>query len=120
MRKRKKNPDRCDEVCGGCLNRFRCRKRALLGYERLAFGSTADAFRLLMSSGEDLDVAQLDLFNVAEIKKPKDGAMEIKFFDRLKALEQLGSIPEDEGAANGFYEALSACAAGLEAKDDDS
>ena len=81
MRKRRKNPETCDEECLSCKNRFSCRKRALLGYERLAFGSTADAFRLLMSSADDPpDVGALDLFNVAEIKKPKDGAMEIKFF----------------------------------------
>ena len=34
----------------------------------------------------------MDLFNISEIKKPKDGAMEIKFFDRIKALEKLEQI----------------------------
>ena len=118
MRKRKKDPERCDERCESCLGRFSCRKRALIGYERLAFGSTADAFRLLMSTGDDaLDVGMLDLFNVSEIKRPKDGAMEIKFFDRLKALEQLGGVPEEQGAAAAFYEALSKCAAKTGADD---
>ena len=112
VRKRKKDPESCDERCENCRSRFSCRKRALLGYERLAFGSTADAFRLLMSSAQDApDVGLLDLFNVAEIKKPKDGAMEIKFFDRLKALEQLGCAPGEDGTAAAFYEALSRCAA---------
>ena len=30
--------------------------------------------------------------DISEIKKPKDGAMEIKFFDRIKALEKLEQI----------------------------
>lgn len=111
LRRKKKDPERCDERCELCKNRFSCRKRALLGFERLAFGSTADAFRLLMYDGEaPLDVGALDLFNVAEIKKPKDGAMELKFFDRLKALEQLGNIPEGDNAAAAFYEAISSAA----------
>ncbi len=114
MRKRKQNPDRCDENCMGCRNRFNCKKRVLLGYERLAFGSTADAFRLLMcNSFDDVNVDEMNLFNVAEIKKPKDGAMEIKFFDRIKALEHLGDIPEPEEKAAAFYDVLSDCAKGL-------
>ena len=120
MKRRKKNPETCDEACVECESRFSCRKRVMLGYERLAFGSTADAFSLLMASGDDIpDVGTLDLFNVSEIKKPKDGAMEIKFFDRLKALEQLGDIPDDGNTAQSFYEALSSCAKGLEETCDD-
>ena len=93
----------------------------MLGYERLAFGSTADAFRLLMSTEEDgIDVGKLDLFNVAEIKRPKDGAMELKFFDRLKALDQLGNIPEDGGAAVSLYEALKTSARGIGGGGDDT
>ncbi len=108
-------------MCVECRNRFSCRKRAMLGYERLAFGSTADAFRLLMSSGDDVpDVGALDLFNVAEIKRPKDGAMEIKFFDRLKALEQLGDIPESGDAASSFYEALTKSAGRIGGGSDDT
>ena len=86
----------------------------LIGYERLAFGSTSDAFRLIMSGSDDVcDVGSLDLFNVAEVKKPKDGAMEIKFFDRLKALDQMTAFPDNEDAAASFYDAISACADSL-------
>ena len=121
MKKRRKDPERCDEICFECKNRFSCRKRAMLGFERLAFGSTADAFRLLMSAGDELpDVGALDLFNVSEIKKPKDGAMEIKFFDRLKALEQLGNIPESGDSAAGFYEALTKSADRIGGRGDDT
>lgn len=81
------------------------------GYRRLAFGSCCDALKLLLS-GElpaDGNFESVDLFNVSEIKKPKDGALEIKFFDRLKALEHLealsGSLSGNDSALP-FYEAL--------------
>ncbi len=112
MRRRKQDPETCNERCMSCTRRFNCRKRVLLGYERLAFGSTSDAFRLLMSDGE-IDVQTLDLYNVSEIKKPKDGAMEMKFFDRLKALEYLGTSSSDDAAAGTLYDALNRCAANI-------
>ncbi len=115
MRRKKKNPETCDEVCFECRSRFKCRKRVMIGYERLAFGSTSDAFRLVMADSFDgISVERLDLYNVSEVKKPKDGAIEIKFFDRIKALEHLGDIPENTDKASAFYEVLSDCARGLE------
>ncbi|MBQ3969200.1 MAG: hypothetical protein II685_01795 [Clostridia bacterium] len=120
MRRKNQKPDNCDESCFGCKNRFSCRKRVLLGYEKLAFGSTADAFRLLMCSDHsELNVDEMNLFNVSEIKKPKDGAMEIKFFDRIKALEHLGDIPDDENKAESFYNVLSSCAKELRSECDE-
>lgn len=78
------------------------------GYERLAFGNVSDAVRLLFSAdplSENLN--QFDLFNVAEIKRPKDGAMEIKFFDRIRALEKLElASSEQQHSASDFYNAL--------------
>ena len=51
--------------------------------------------------------AEYDLFNVAEIKRPKEGAMEIKFFDRLKALEKLENLKNaDKSAQSDFYNAV--------------
>lgn len=61
-----------------------------IGYQRLAFGCISDAVRLLFSdevSPEEIE--KMDLFNIAEIKRKKGGDIEIKFFDRLKALEKL-------------------------------
>lgn len=86
-----------DEVCAG--------------YRRLAFGSVADALRLLFAEdppgGKMLE--QLDMLNVSDIKRPKGGGLEIRFFDRLKALERLKEM-SDAGAAQlnamPFYEAL--------------
>ena len=79
------------------------------GYRRLAFGSVADALRLIYA-GEDLaeeDFESLDLLNVAGIKKPKGGGLEIKFFDRLKALEKLGAGGEHETGAKQLFDAIS-------------
>ena len=115
MRKINKDPENCNERCKNCSRRFSCRKRVALGYERLAFGSTSDAFKMLTAVDmSEIDPEQLDLFNVSEIKKPKDGALEIKFFDRLKALEYLSDIPDDEKSSGSFYEALNRCADSLE------
>ena len=84
------------------------RQLASLGYERLAFGNVSDAIRLMFSENpleENLDM--YDLFNVAEIKRPKDNAMEIKFFDRIKALEKLeNSESTSDGTGSEFYKAL--------------
>lgn len=61
------------------------------GLERLAFGSVNDAVSLIFCE-EQLSqnaVSSLDLFNVSEIKKVKGGGVEIKFADRVRAMEQL-------------------------------
>ena len=53
------------------------------------------------------EISSLDLFNVAEIKRPKDGALEIKFFDRIKALEKLEAADNNEKqGVSDFYRAL--------------
>ena len=72
------------------------------------------AMRLLLNSEEadPADPETLDLFSVAELKRPKGGGLEIKFFDRLKALEhmeQLSSRAPNESAA-AFYAALGGAA----------
>lgn len=86
------------------------------GLHRIAFASSADAVKLLLCEDyADLDIEELDLFNVAEIKRPKGGGLEIKFFDRIKALEKLGDLSEasKENSAVPFYEALEKSAASL-------
>jgi hypothetical protein len=81
------------------------------GMRRLAFGSVSDAVRLMLSD-EAPAVAELecmDFFNISEIKRQKNGGLEIKFFDRLKALELLAEhAGESGGALSGFLKALSA------------
>lgn len=70
------------------------------GLKRLAFGSAADAVRLAFSEGEipSSEIAKMDFFNVSEIKKVKGGGVEIKVFDRQKALEKL--IEFESGNSN--------------------
>ena len=83
---------------------------AAAGLRRLAFSSISDALRLLFAeeplSPADLD--GLDLFLISEIKRPKGGGMEIKFFDRIKALEKLSEIDNisDGNRISPFYNAL--------------
>ena len=80
------------------------------GLQRLAFGSCADAVKLILSASQDTspNIDSLDLFNVAEIKYTCGKGMEIKFFDRLKALEKLSEISQigKETGTLSFYKAL--------------
>lgn len=80
------------------------------GLYRLAFGSCADALKLMLceESLSPEEIEKLDLFNVSDIKRPKGGGLEIKFFDRLKALEKLGSLGGGtESGESSFVAALS-------------
>lgn len=80
---------------------------ARVGYQRLAFGSIADAVSLLyMDNPTSSQLEKMDLFSVSEIKRPKDGSMEIKFFDRLKALEKLCEGVSKEEGAPPIYDAI--------------
>lgn len=108
----------CDEI-----SRLRLQKTGndeiICGLKRLAFGSVADCLKLILSDGsENFDVENMDFFNIAEIKKPKGGGIEIKFFDRLKALEKLSNLCEssDEDSSMPFYEAIRKSAKALEGK----
>ena len=85
------------------------------GLRHLAFGEIQDAVRLLYAPEEQIlpALGEMDLFNISEIKRPKGGGMEIKFFDRLKALEKLQALEAAEGnTAAAFYQALEAGAKG--------
>ncbi len=97
------------------------------GLRRLSFGEIHDAVSLLFESEENIleRLPRLDLFNVSEIKRVKGGGMEIKFFDRLKALEKLGNMvnENDSRGASSFYEAIEkstrSCALNAEDCDDE-
>ncbi len=89
------------------LRRQTMSELAQAGYQRLAFGSISDAVSLLyMENPTQSDLQSMDLFSVAEIKRPKDGSMEIKFFDRLKALEKLCEDHKEESGATPVYDAI--------------
>lgn len=100
-----------------CLEKHKkdLHRKALTGYERLAFGSIADGVRLLYLQNPTKEMLDnMDLFSVSEIKRPKDGAMEVKFFDRQKALDKLFEAGDSESKnILPFYQALEKGASAL-------
>ena len=88
----------------------------------IALGSVSDAISLLFMTEEEIieRLPKLKLINVSEIKRPKGGGMEIKFFDRIKALERLGTDKiSDSDSSLSFYEALEKSANDSRKKSDD-
>lgn len=79
--------DLVDELC----SKSDSSQLVLTGLKRLAFGSINDAIELAFSEDElpRGKLAKMDFFNISEIKKVKGGGVEIKVFDRLKALEAM-------------------------------
>ena len=116
-----------DPVCRGRIAQFR---RALsdagcvsAGLRRLAFGSCADAVSLAFA--DELPTREavkgLDLFCISEIKRDRNGGVEIKLFDRLKALEKLLELERadtETDAAKSLIDALTS--AGEEGGNDDT
>ncbi len=77
------------------------RDELLKQIEDLAVSRVNDAVRLAFLSPDDLGVLDsLDLSAVSEFKRNKDGGVELKFIDRLGALqwllEQCGGDPRGE------------------------
>jgi hypothetical protein len=90
---------------------------AVSGLRRLAFSQTNDAVSLALSRDADKaeDISTLDLFCVAGVKTGKDG-VELRFFDRIRALEiLLGWSRDGEKVERGgsIYAALERSAAAL-------
>ncbi|MDO4864685.1 MAG: terminase small subunit [Ruminococcus sp.] len=83
----------------------------LAGLRRLAFGSCSDAVRLAFSDElppQDV-LDRLDLYNVSEIKRARGGVVEVKVFDRIKALEKLCELETaltESGRAEALIRAL--------------
>lgn len=90
-----------------CLRRKTMARLAAIGYRRLAFGSIRDPLRLLfMEQPTPEQLEGMDLMMISEIKRNRDGMLEIKFFDRLKALEKLGSQQAESGSVTGLFDAI--------------
>ena len=60
----------------------------------LAFGKANDCVRLALENDPKLD--RLDLSLLSEVKRNEKGTVEIKLIDRLRALEQLALVAEEE------------------------
>lgn len=88
------------------------------GLERLAFGRSNDAVQLAFTDKEQITgklVSSLDLSLVSSIKRDKDGGVDIKLFDRQKALEALGGLFEASDSVQAAQSFLSALSEGDEA-----
>lgn len=102
----------CQKLIAKLYSVTACNVNSIMtGLERLAFGNSNDAVMLVFS--DDIPnpnlVSELDLFNVSEIKKVKGGGVEIKLFDRLKALEKMFefvSSYDSVNTADSFIKAL--------------
>jgi len=70
---------------------FDAEKAVAAGLYRLAFGGGNDAAELLYLSADEVSevLPKLDLFRVSELKKTKSDAVELKFYDRFRAMELL-------------------------------
>ena len=80
----------------------------------MLYGKEISYFTLFMRDSYNWEIESLDLFNIAEIKKKKGGDIELKFFDRLKALEKLQNIScESDSEDNSFYSAIEKGASAL-------
>ena len=88
----------------------------LAGLRRLAFGSSTDAVKLAFSDElppPDI-ISSLDLYNVSEIKRVKGGGVEIRLFDRMKALEKLFELENSFSGRDMAESLISALAPGEE------
>lgn len=77
---------------------------------RLAFGESRDGVRLALE-GRQADLTDMDLAAVAEIRVTDKGGVEVKFADRVRALEALCALLESSdahGGARELYQALTA------------
>lgn len=88
----------------------------------LAESSPNDAVKLLFLGEEDLHILDgLDLSLISEIKRSPNGAVEVKFVDKLAVLRELLSLKKSEEAAKGggsnFYAALDRAAKQLKSED---
>lgn len=70
---------------------------------------------MFFENATDNEIDCMDLFNISEIKKKKGGDIEIKFFDRLKALEKLERLCDEKDQLTGasLYSAIASSAAAL-------
>ena len=71
----------------------------------LAFGKANDCVRLVLEEGTSLE--RLDLSLLSEVKRNEKGTVEVKLVDRLRALEQLALLAQENGEdLEGFLKAL--------------
>lgn len=73
---------------------------ASAGLKKLAMGDISDAVRLLYEDNPDSETLRnMNLFSISEIRR-KENAVEIKFYDRIKALSELSENSVAEGESS--------------------
>lgn len=83
------------------------REELLKEIKRLAEGKVNDAVRLAYLSEEELaKIGRLELSAVTEFKRSGNGTVELKFIDRLAALQWLAEQAGDDPRGKALYEAL--------------
>ena len=102
--------DVADEISRRMKNiRSIYRSTAVCGLYRLAYGDITDALTLLGSDKlSESELQKLDLSCISEIKRT-DKAVEMKFCDRLKAIDRLAQILTADGdtaGGSGLIEAM--------------
>ena len=71
----------------------------------LTFGKANDCVRLALE--DDPSLGKLDLSLLSEVKRNEKGTVEIKLIDRLRALEQLAQVAqENDSDLESFLQAL--------------
>lgn len=71
----------------------------------LAFGEANDCVKLVLEAGVEVD--GLDLSLLTELKRNEKGTLELRLVDRLRALEQLAVLAQNNGSdLESFMKAL--------------
>lgn len=88
---------------------LREQEEVLQRVEELSRCRLNDSIRLAFLTGEELDVLdRLDLSPITEFKRNKDGGVEMKFVDRLSALQWLAAQLQAKPQADELRQALAA------------
>ena len=99
----------------GVMKEYSLKERIAMGQRKrsdvarrlaeLAFGRCNDCVKLAMGDGGG--IGRLDLSMLTEFKRSEKGAVEVKLVDRLKALELLAAMAEEDGGdLEGFLKSL--------------
>ena len=101
MDRKKGDKELRDRIQSGKVSREDVTRRLA----ELAFGKANDCVRLALE--DDPKLGKLDLSLLSEVKRNDKGTVEIKLIDRLRALEQLAEVAEeDKTEMDAFLQAL--------------
>jgi hypothetical protein len=93
------------------MDKKNTRAKIIKMLRRCVFGTARNVTKFLCTSEEEMrkHIKRLDLLTVAEIKRGKNNSVEIKFVDRLKALDKLCELMDStdiDETENALYAAI--------------